>query len=102
LRFGGEKALTKHVADDSALKCHLTVEEPKKLVEENTLAVCDVQANPELESNLEVTQIRNEIKPKRNILKKMVHELYNLEDCAESEKPVKIDLDLDLYQMEKV
>jgi hypothetical protein len=29
-------------------------------------------------------------------------ELYNLEDSTESEKPVKIDLDLDLYQMEKV
>ena len=92
--------MTKHV-DDSALKCHLTVEEPKKLVEENALAVCDVQANPELESNLEVTQIRTGIKT-RGLLEKMVPELYNLEDCAESEKPVKIDLDLDLYQMEKV
>jgi hypothetical protein len=99
LRFGGEKALTKHVPDD-ALKCHLSVEEPKKLVEDNALVVCDVQANPELESNLEVTQITE--KPKRDILEKMVPELYNLEDCAESEKPVKINLDLDLYQMEKV
>ena len=92
--------MTKHV--DDALKCHLTVEEPKKLVEENAIAVCDVQAKSELESNLQVTQIRNEIKLKRDILEKMVPELYNLEDCAESEKPVKIDLDLDLYQMEKV
>jgi hypothetical protein len=101
LKYGGEKALTKHVPDDT-LKCHLTVEEPKKLVEENALVVCDVQANPELESRLEVTQIRTGIKPKRNGLEKMVPELYNLEDCAKSEKPVKIDLDLDLYQMEKV
>ena len=92
--------MTKHV--DDALKCHLTVEEPKKLVEENAIAVCDVHAKSELESNLEFTQIRNEIKLKRDILEKMVPELYNLEDCAESEKPVKIDLDLDLYQMEKV
>jgi hypothetical protein len=99
LRFGGEKALTKHV--DDALKCHLTVEEPKKLIKENALVVSDVQANPELESNLEVTQIRTGIKT-RGLLEKMVPELYNLEDCAESEKPVKIDLDLDLYQMEKV
>jgi hypothetical protein len=29
-------------------------------------------------------------------------ELYNLENCVEKEKPVKIDLDLDLYQMEQV
>lgn len=92
--------MTKHVND--ALKCQLSVEEPKKLVEDNALVVCDVQANPELESKLEVTQIRNGIKTKRDMLEKMVPELYNLEDCAESEKPVKIDLDLDLYQMEKV
>ena len=92
--------MTKHV--DDALKCHLTVEEPKKLVEENAIEVFDVHAKSELESNLEFTQIRNEIKLKRDILEKMVPELYNLEDCAESEKPVKIDLDLDLYQMEKV
>ena len=91
--------MTKHV--DDALKCHLTVEEPKKLIKENALVVSDVQANPELESNLEVTQIRTGIKT-RGLLEKMVPELYNLEDCAESEKPVKIDLDLDLYQMEKV
>ena len=91
--------MTKHV--DDALKCHLTVEEPKKLVEENALVVSDVQANPELESNLEVTQIRTGIKT-RGLLEKMVPELYSLEDRAESEKPVKIDLHLDLYQMEKV
>lgn len=93
--------MTKHVPDD-ALKCQLSVEEPKKLVEDNTLVVCDVQANPELESKLEVTQVRNGIKTKRDMLEKMVPELYNLEDGAESEKPVKIVLDLDLYQMEKV
>ena len=91
--------MTKHAADDT-LKCHLTVEEPKKLVEENELAVCSVQTSPELESKLEVTQITTETKPIRKGLQKMVPELYNLEDYPESEKPVKIDLDL--YQMEKV
>jgi hypothetical protein len=101
LKCGGEKALTKHAADD-LLKCHLNVEESKKLVEENALVVCDVQAKPELESKLEVPEVRAGIKPKRIGLEKMVPELYNLEDCAESEKPVKINLDLDLYQMEKV
>ena len=42
------------------------------------------------------------IKTKRNTLEKIVPELYNLEACTNSEKQVKIDLDLDLYQMEKV
>jgi len=93
--------LTKHAPDDT-LKCHLTVEEPKKLAEENALAVCNVPASPKLESKLEVPQIRAGMKTKINRPGKIMPELYNLEDCAESEKPVKIDLDLDLYQMEKV
>jgi hypothetical protein len=89
LKFGGEKVLTKHVPDD-ALKCQLSVEEPKNLVEDNALVVSGV------------TQISPGINTKRDILEKMVPEIYSLEDRAESEKPVKIDLHLDLYQMEKV
>ena len=92
--------MTKNTPEDNTLKCHLTVEEPKKLVEENALAVCSVQTIPELKSNLEVTSITTGIKPKKTGVEKMVPELYNLEDDDESEKPVKIDLDL--YQMEKV
>jgi hypothetical protein len=45
--------------------------------------------------------IRNEIKT-RSRLGKIMPELYNLENGVETEKPVKIELDLDLYQMEKV
>ena len=93
--------LTKHIPDD-ALKCQLSVEEPKNLVEDNSLVVSKVQANTELENNLGVTQIRTGFNTKRDMLEEMIPELYSLEDCTESEKPVKIDLDLDLYQMEKV
>lgn len=93
--------MTKHIPDD-AIKCHLNVEEPKKLVEDDALVVCDVQAKPELESTLEVTQIRTDIKSKSDMQDIMVPELHNLEDCPEPEKPIKINLGLDLYQMEKV
>ena len=92
--------MTRHTPDDT-IKYHLAMEEPKKL-EENPLAVCNVQTSSEPKSQLEVTQTTTEIERKRKGLQKMVPELYNLEDYAESEKPVKIDLDLDLYQMEKV
>jgi hypothetical protein len=102
LRFGGGKALTKHASDESLLKCHLTVEEAKKVVEDNALVVCDAQASPEFEDELEVAPIKTGFKSKSNRLGKIMPELYNLEDCVESEKPVKINLDLDLYQMEQV
>jgi hypothetical protein len=102
LRCGGGKALTKQTSDETALKYHLAVEEANKVVEGNALVICDAQASPEREDKLEVTPIRTEINSKRNRLGKIMPELYDLEDCVESEKPVKIDLDLDLYQMEKV
>jgi hypothetical protein len=102
LKCGGGKALTKQTADEAVLKCHLTIEEANKVVEDNAVVICDAQASPELESELEVTAIRTGINSKSNGLGKIMLELYDLEDCVESKKPVKIDLDLDLYQMEKV
>ena len=93
--------MTKHTADENALKYHLTVEEPKPLVED-VLVVCDAPAIPKLKSKLEITSIEAGIKSKKIGLEKMVPELYNLEDGAELEKPVKIELDLDLHQMEQV
>jgi hypothetical protein len=88
--------------DQTALKYDLTVEEPKNLVENNVLVVCDSQAISELKSKLGVTSIKAGIKSKETWLKKMVPELYNIEDGFELDKPVKIELDLDLYQMEQV
>ena len=92
--------MTKHVPDE-ALKCHLTVEEPKELVQENALVVSNIPASSELDNKLKVTQLNN-VKPEIRSMGTVMPELYNLEECAEKEKPVKIDLDLDLYQMEKV
>lgn len=102
LKCGGGKALTKHSSDESALKCPLAIEEPKKNVEGSALIVCDTQASAELEDALKVTPIKTVMKWETGRLGEIMCELYNLEDCVKSEKPVKIDLDLDLYQMEKV
>jgi hypothetical protein len=79
----------------------MTIEEANK-VGGNALMICNAQTNHMLEDKLEVPSSRNGIKFKKTRLGKIMPELYNLENCTESEKPVKIDLDLDLYQMEKV
>ena len=92
--------MTKNAPDD-ILKFHLTVEEPKKLVEENTQTICNAQTTS-LADKLEMPQIKAEIKPQINTLETVMPKLYNLEECTEPEKPVKINLDIDLYQMEKV
>lgn len=95
--------MTKNAADENALKCHMTVEEINKIDESNNLlAVCGAQTRSGLKEKIDVTPIINEVKPKRNKLGKIMPKLYNLEDYTEPAKPVKIDLDLDLYQMEKV
>jgi len=71
-----------------------------KMMGNNALVVCDVNDSPENEDQLKTTPIKTGIKSETNRLGKIMPELYNLENCIASEKPVKIDLNLDLYQME--
>lgn len=92
--------MTKHSPED-VLKSNLTLEEPKKLGE-NALSICDVQNSSKTKKEIELIQINTDIKPKSKELKRIMPELYNLENHDESENKVKINLDLDLYQMEKV
>ena len=101
--------MTKQISDEATLKCPMPTEEPNKvgeirteMVNNNALIICDVSAIPRLEDKRKATPIRNKIELKRNRLGKIMPKLYNLDDYLESEKPVKIDLDLDLFQMEKV
>ena len=94
--------MTKHASGEAALKCHLAIEETDKIVEDNALSVGNVPPTRQLESEIDVTQIRTEINPKTSMLGINMPELYNLEEQVKLEKPVKIDLDLDLYQMEQV
>ena len=92
--------MTKNAPDD-VFKCHLNVEEPKKITVESALTVVDMQNCSELKSKIESIPTETVIKPNKKQLQKMAPELYNLEDYAESEKKVKISLDIDLYQMER-
>ena len=106
-KYGEEKTLTKQIADEATLKCPILTEETNKvgeirteMVDNNALIICDVHTIPKLEDKRKATPIRTRIELKRNRLGKIMPKLYNLDDCLESEKPVKIDLDLDLFQME--
>ncbi len=71
-----------------------------KMTHNDALIVCDVNSDIERKDQPKTTPIKTGIEAKRNKLERIMPELYNLENCNESEKPVKIDLDLDLYQME--
>ena len=92
--------MTKHAPDENALRYPLSVEEPKKLVENKTFVTCDAQVSPELESKFEVATISTTVEPEMNVLEKIIPKIYDLEELFEPQKSVKINLDLDLYQME--
>ena len=92
--------MTKHVPDENALRWPLTVDEPKKPVENKPFVTCDMQVSPKLESKFEVATVNTTVKPKVNVLEKIIPKLYDLEELFEPQKSVKINLDLDLYQME--
>ena len=93
--------MTKHAPDEAVLKCNLTIEEVK-IVESTPLVICDTPTSPKLENKLEVNPVRTGIEMKSNGLETDMPELYDLEEGVKAEKPVKIELDIDLYQMEKV
>ena len=94
--------MTKQTADETTLKFQMGVEELNKVGEgNNPFVVGGTQVNRKLEEKTKITPIRNAIKT-RSRLGKIMPELYNLENSVETEKPVKIELDLNLYQMEKV
>jgi hypothetical protein len=102
LRFGGGKALTKQPVDENALKLHVEVEELTKVGEVDAIMVCGTQVSSELEERAKVVPVGNEMEPESGKLGKIMLELYDLENGVEPEKHVKINLDLDLYQMEGV
>ena len=92
--------MTKQPSEETALKCHVTIEGANKVGGGNPLVICNAQTSLALEDKFEVPLSRNRVKFKKIRLGRIMPELYNLENDIEPEKPVKIDLDLDLYQME--
>jgi hypothetical protein len=108
-KCGGEKALTKNVPDEGLPKYHMPLEEANKIIEHNikmldhnALAICSTHANPQQEGKLKLTPVkaRTGLSSLRSRVGKIMHKLYDLEPDNEPEKPLNIDLGVDLYQME--
>ena len=102
LKFGGGKALTKQPVDENALKLHVEVEELTKVGEVDAIMVCGAQVSSKLEERVKVVPVESEMESEGGRLGKIMLELYDLENGVEPEKHMKINLNLDLYQMEEV
>ena len=89
LKFGGEKALTKHVHDD--LKCNLSVDDAKvevapvkpALIESSmVIAPPGIVAQPK-----KVRMDKAKVTAKKSRLDKTTSHLYDLEDCHGPKSP---------------
>lgn len=98
--------MTKH--DELTPKCPIELDEAYKLrasevellekLEKTALAIPIADPVALVEDDAAAVVVKE--KTGRNMLAKVVSELYDLESYAVPEKPIKITLDLDLYQME--
>jgi hypothetical protein len=98
--------LTKHTPEE-IVKCHLSLEEASKVgvtevLEEDVLAIQGAQVRPKKIGKPRVKAAVSRQRIVKSELGKVMSELYDIEGYIEPEKRLKIDLDVDLYQMEKV
>jgi hypothetical protein len=105
LKFGGEKALTKHVHihDEAPLRLNETLEVSANVtivMGKNSLSIRVGEVGSTQKVNPEVTDVKTKIDFAKSRLGKNMHKLYDLEPDNEPEKPLNIDLGVDLYQME--
>jgi hypothetical protein len=93
-KFGGEKALTKHLHDE--LKCQVSVEDAKVLPQliDNTSLVIGAPVIKVKDKRM----VKAKMTPKKTKLDRATSSLYDLEDSHGPEKTLNIDLGL--YQME--
>jgi hypothetical protein len=92
--------LTKH-ADEVAVKAHLGLEDAGKVVASTTELVCDealVVCGAAVKPVQKIAPVKVRVNPLRGKVGKAMEKLYDLESHGEPEK--KLNVDLDLYQME--
>lgn len=99
--------MTKQNPEEIAVKCHLSLEEASKVcvtdvLDKNVLEMRGAQVRPKKigKPKVKVAVARRSFV--KSELEKVMSELYDIEGCEEPEKRLKIELDVDLYQMEKV
>ncbi len=106
--------MTKHIQDEALTKMGISLDEAEQLTSTNMkllktqpIEIGHAHARAMHKNSLEnppriksrTTRARNSLA--KNRLEKAMHRLYNLESANAPEKSLTLDLDVDLYQMEK-
>ena len=101
--------MTKQTPDEITVKCQINLEEVDKtrtrttdVLNKNALAIRNAQITPEdrIERKIKAALIQKN-KICQTEVGKIMSKLYNIETAIEHEKPSKIDISLNLYQMEE-
>ena len=97
--------MTKQASDETALRCHVTLEEATKVspsvtdaIVKNALAIYGAHVDSEQKGKRKQVLVKTRMISLRSRLGRIMRRLYDLESDSEPEKPLNIDLDL--YQME--
>ena len=102
--------MTKHIVDDGLPKYLTPMEETSKVIEHNinilehdplencSARLSHVPSNAPKRSEMRTQAKINSLKSR---LGKIMHKLYDLEPDNAPEKPLSVELCVDLYQMEK-
>ena len=102
LKFGGARALTKHVQDE-ALKAPFSIEDARvevtpKIID-NSMVIGGSHIVRKPKNKMNVRMVKSKMPVKRTTrLERTTQHLYDLEEAHEPEKALNIDLGL--YQME--
>jgi hypothetical protein len=104
-KYGGEKELTRHTPDENILKCTSTITETKAFENlskpiDNSLVLYNLPNNSEIEKEIQLNQLNKNITLTQSLVEKPMIKLYDLEKNENPTSSIKIDLDIDLYQME--
>ena len=93
--------MTKPVHDE--LKCNLTLDDDKVEITpqiiDNTIQIDVTHVMHKPKDKMKVRVVKAKVPVKRSNLHKTTNHLYDLEDCTGPEK--RLNIDLDLYQMEE-
>ena len=98
--------LTRPTAEENIIKCASTITENKAFenlcnpIDNNSLLLYDIPDSSKLDKELEIDLIARDITRTKNIVEKLMFNLYDLEKKGIQEHSEKIELDIDLYQME--
>ncbi len=99
LKFGGAKALTKHLPED-ALKIPLSIEDTKVEVPQinNSLTLGAPNNIRKPKTKIKNRMVKSKVTTNKSRLEKATSRLYDLEDSCQPEKTLNINFGL--YQME--